>query len=186
MRHRMEKNRLGRSSAHREAMLRNMVTSLMEHERVETTVAKAKELRRVADRMVTLAKRGDLHAVRQAMKVIRKRSVAKKLFGELAILFQGRNGGYTRILKVGRRPGDNAEMAIIELVAKTAEKKARKAAAKGKKSAEGTGERAAKAPAARKKAPPVEAQAKAKKSAAPKKEAGGKKGSPRTAGEKGK
>lgn len=126
MRHRVERRKLGRSSAHREAMLRNMVTSLLEYERIETTLAKAKEVRRVADRMITLAKKGDLHSLRQAMKVIRKKEVAKKLFNDLVIHFNDRSGGYTRILKVGQRPGDNASMAIIELVAKTPKKKPKK------------------------------------------------------------
>ncbi len=133
MRHRVEKRKRGRSTAHRDAMLRNMVTSLLEYERIATTVAKAKELRRVADRMITLAKRGDLHARREALKVIRKKEVVKKLFAELAIQFQGREGGYTRILRLGRRPGDNADMALIELTAKTMEKKEKKAPAKKEK-----------------------------------------------------
>ncbi len=97
-------------------MLRNMVTSLLEHERIETTDAKAKELRRVADRMITLGKRGDLHARRRAMRVLRKQEVAVKLFGELAERYRERPGGYTRILKVRNRVGDAAPMSIIELV----------------------------------------------------------------------
>ncbi len=135
MRHRVEKRKLGRNSAHREAMLRNMVTSLVEHERIETTLPKAKEVRRVADRMITLAKRGDLHARRLALRVITKKSVVKKLFGDLAVHFRERPGGYTRILRLGRRPGDNADVAIIELTAKTVEKKEPKAPKEKKKSA---------------------------------------------------
>jgi large subunit ribosomal protein L17 len=133
MRHKVQKRKLGRSSAHRDAMLRNMVTSLLEYERIETTLPKAKELRRVADRMITLGKRGDLGARRLALKVIRKKDVVHKLFAELAILFDGRAGGYTRILRLGNRPGDNSEMAIIELTAKTAKKEAKKPSAKGEK-----------------------------------------------------
>jgi len=93
-----------------------MVTSLLDKERIETTDAKAKELRRVADRMITLGKRGDLHARRRALSVIRSREVTAKVFEELADRFRERPGGYTRVLKVGRRTGDAAPMSIIELV----------------------------------------------------------------------
>ncbi|OQX19216.1 MAG: 50S ribosomal protein L17 [Desulfobulbaceae bacterium A2] len=116
MRHGKTINRLGRTSSHREAMLRNMVTSLFEHERIVTTVPKAKELRKVADRLVTLGKRGDLHARRQALGYIRKQDVVAKLFGDLATMFADRQGGYTRIIRTGPRSGDAASMAIIELV----------------------------------------------------------------------
>jgi large subunit ribosomal protein L17 len=97
-------------------MLRNMVTSLLEHERIVTTTPKAKEVRRLADRMITLAKRGDLHARRQALSVIRSKKVVAKLFDELKDDYLDRNGGYTRIIKTGNRVGDAASMAIIELV----------------------------------------------------------------------
>jgi len=93
-----------------------MVTSLLEHERIVTTTPKAKELRRLADRMITLAKRGDLHARRQAMAVIRSKNVVAKLFEELKNEYLNREGGYTRIIKTGNRIGDAASMAIIELV----------------------------------------------------------------------
>ena len=116
MRHRKAGNRLGRTTAHREAMLRNMVTSLLEHERIVTTVPKAKEARKVADRMITLAKRGDLHARRQALSVIRSKKVVAKLFDELSEEYKDRNGGYTRIIRTGIRSGDAASMAILELV----------------------------------------------------------------------
>ena len=116
MRHRKAGKRLGRTTSHREAMLRNMVTSLLEHERIVTTEPKAKELRRLADRMITLAKRGDLHARRQALAVIRSKKVVAKLFDELKDDYLDRNGGYTRIIKTGNRVGDAAAMAIIELV----------------------------------------------------------------------
>lgn len=116
MRHRKAGKRLGRTTSHREAMLRNMVTSLLEHERIVTTAPKAKELRRLADRMITLAKRGDLHARRQALAVIRSKKVVAKLFDELKDDYLDRNGGYTRIIKTGNRVGDAASMAIIELV----------------------------------------------------------------------
>ena len=116
MRHRKAGNRLGRNSAHRKAMMRNMVTSLLEHERIVTTTPKAKELRRLADKMITLAKRGDLHARRQALAVIRDKKVVAKLFNELGEEYRDRNGGYTRIIQTGQRLGDAAPMAIIELV----------------------------------------------------------------------
>lgn len=116
MRHRRRHGKLGRTSAHRNAMLRNLVTSLLELERIETTDAKAKELRRVADRMITLGKRGDLHARRQAAAVIRSRGVTAKVFGELAERYRERPGGYTRVLKTGTRTGDAAPLSIVELV----------------------------------------------------------------------
>ena len=116
MRHRKAGKRLGRTTSHREAMLRNMVTSLLEHERIVTTTPKAKEVRRLADRMITLAKRGDLHARRQAMAVIRRKNVVAKLFEELKNDYLNREGGYTRVIKTGNRVGDAASMAIIELV----------------------------------------------------------------------
>ncbi len=97
-------------------MYRNLVTSLLRYERVETTDAKAKELRRLADRMITLGKRGDLHARRRALRVIREREVAAKVFGELAERYKTRPGGYTRVLKTRTRVGDSAALSIVELV----------------------------------------------------------------------
>jgi len=116
MRHRKAGKRLGRNSSHLQAMMRNMVTSLLEHERIVTTTPKAKELRKLADKMITLAKRGDLHARRQALSVIRSKKVVDKLFTKLRDEYMGRNGGYTRIIRTGNRSGDAASMAIIELV----------------------------------------------------------------------
>lgn len=116
MRHRKSGRKLGRTTAHRKAMLRNMVTSLFEHERIVTTVPKAKEARRVADKMITLAKRGDLHARRQALSYIQSSDVVAKLFDEIQSQFSDRQGGYTRIIKTGTRHGDAAQMAILELV----------------------------------------------------------------------
>lgn len=116
MRHRKGGRKLSRTSAHRKALMRNMVTSLLDHERIETTDAKAKELRGVAERMITLGKRGDLHARRQALSVIRSKEVTAKLFDELAERFRDRPGGYTRVIKVGNRVGDAAPISIIELV----------------------------------------------------------------------
>ena len=116
MRHRKAGRKLNRTKAHRKAMLRNMVTSLLEHERIVTTVPKAKEARRVADKMITLGKRGDLHARRQALAYIRSDEVVNKLFSELSEQYMDRQGGYTRIIRTGTRAGDAAPMAIIELV----------------------------------------------------------------------
>jgi large subunit ribosomal protein L17 len=114
MRHLKAYRKLGMNASHRKAMMRNMVTSLIEHERIETTDIRAKELRRLADRMVTLGKRGDLHSMRLSLKTIRTKTAAKKLFDELAPRFKEKQGGYTRIVKVGRRLGDNADMSILE------------------------------------------------------------------------
>ena len=116
MRHRKAGRRLGRNSSHQEAMMRNMVTSLLDHERIVTTTPKAKELRRLADKMITLAKRGDLHARRQVLAVVRSKKVVDKLFTKLKDEYMDRNGGYTRIIRTGNRAGDAAAMAIIELV----------------------------------------------------------------------
>ena len=116
MRHRKTGRRLGRTSSHRDAMMRNMVTSLLDQERIVTTVAKAKEARRITDQMITLGKRGDLHARRQAMAYIRSKSVVAKLFDQLSMQYSERNGGYTRIIRTGTRLGDAAPMAILELV----------------------------------------------------------------------
>ncbi|MGA7277116.1 MAG: 50S ribosomal protein L17 [Desulfocapsaceae bacterium] len=116
MRHGKSGRKLGRTSSHRQAMFRNMVTSLFEHERIVTTEQKAKEIRPIAEKMITLAKRGDLHARRQALDYIRRKDVVAKLFDEIQSQFSDRQGGYTRIIKTGTRRGDAAAMAIIELV----------------------------------------------------------------------
>lgn len=116
MRHAKSGRKLGRTSSHREAMFRNMVTSLFEHERIVTTEHKAKELRPIAEKMITLAKRGDLHARRQALSYMRSKNVVAKLFDQIKDQFADRNGGYTRIIRTGVRTGDAAPMAIIELV----------------------------------------------------------------------
>jgi large subunit ribosomal protein L17 len=115
MRHRKTGRKLSRTSAHRDAMFRNMVTSLLLHEQIRTTDAKAKELRSYADRLVTLGKRGTLHARRQALSFVRSRAVVKKLFEEIAPRFENRPGGYTRVIKLGIRSGDAAPLSIIEL-----------------------------------------------------------------------
>jgi len=116
MRHLNGYRKLGRESSHRRAMLRNMATSLVLHERIETTVPKAKELRGIVDRMITLGKRGDLHARRMAASYLFDDEAVKKVFSDLANRFEGRPGGYTRILRMGPRFGDGADMAYIELV----------------------------------------------------------------------
>ena len=108
--------KLGRTTPHRRAMLRNLTTDLLREGRIETTVTRAKETRRMAEKMITLGKRGDLHARRQALAYIFDETVVTKLFEEIAPNYAERQGGYTRILKVGPRRGDGAEMAIIELV----------------------------------------------------------------------
>lgn len=115
MRHLKAGRKLNRSSSHRKALFRNLVTSLIEHEHVKTTDAKAKELRRIADRMITLAKRGSLHARRQAAAFVRTRKAVSKLFDEMATRFRDRPGGYTRVVKIGIRHGDAAPMSVIEL-----------------------------------------------------------------------
>ena len=124
MRHRRRRGKLSRPSAHRSALLRNLVTSLLDHELIETTDARAKELKRIADRMITLGKRGDLHARRQAASVIRTREVVSKLFGGLAERYKSRPGGYTRVLKSRIRVGDAAPLSIVELVDRAAPGKA--------------------------------------------------------------
>lgn len=136
MRHRKAGRKLGRTSSHRKAMLRNMVTSLLKHDKIVTTDAKAKELRSVAEKMITLGKRGSLHARRQALSYIRDREVTARVFEELSVRYQERAGGYTRIIKAGYRVGDNAPLSIIELIPEEAKKKKQKgktAAAKEKK-----------------------------------------------------
>ena len=108
--------KLGRTTDHRKAMLRAMVTFLMENGKIETTVTRAKEVRSMAEKIITIAKNGDLHSKRQVFAYITKETVAKKVIDEIAPKYQERKGGYTRIVKIGPRRGDAAEMAIIELV----------------------------------------------------------------------
>lgn len=108
--------KLGRSTDHRKAMLRAMVTFLMENGKIETTVTRAKEVRSMAEKMITIAKAGNLHSKRQVYSYITKETVAKKVMDEIAPKYADRNGGYTRIVKIGPRRGDAAEMAIIELI----------------------------------------------------------------------
>lgn len=131
MKHLKAGRKLGRTSSHRTATLRNMVTALLYHEKIQTTDAKAKELKRLADKMISLGKCGDLHSRRQTLKVIREKGVAKKLFDDIAPRFKDRNGGFTRIMKMGRRRGDNAPVSIIELVV-TDKKETKEKSAKDK------------------------------------------------------
>ena len=127
MRHLKAGRNLGRAPSHRSAMVRNLVTSLFKHEQMETTDARAKELRQVAERMITLAKRGDLHARRQALATIKEKAVVHKLFDELKDRFMDRQGGYVRIVKKENRKGDGALISIVQLLLKEEGKK------KGKK-----------------------------------------------------
>ena len=132
MRHLKAGRRLSRTTEHRQAMLRNLITSLLDVERVETTQAKAKEARQWAEKVITMAKRGDLHARRLTLAVVRSKKVVAKLFGELRDRYQDRPGGYTRIIPIGVRLGDGAPMSILELVdrpEKLPKAKAKKAAA---------------------------------------------------------
>jgi len=111
----MPYSRLGRSVAHRKMLFRHVVTALFEKEKIETTAAKAHEIKSIADKMITLAKRGDLHARRQVLSFVMDESIAKKLFDQIGPRYADRNGGYTRVIKTGNRLGDAAPMAILEL-----------------------------------------------------------------------
>ncbi len=135
MRHQWRGRKLNRTSTHRKAMFANMAAALLKHEQIKTTLPKAKDLRPVVDRLITLGKRGSLHARRQAYSMLRDDAVTKKLFAELAERYRQRPGGYTRVLRAGFRYGDSAAMAIIELVDRDAE-------AKGKDSGPTAAERA--------------------------------------------
>lgn len=158
MRHRVDTFKVGRSSAHRRSMLANMVSSLFEHGSIQTTVVKAKAARSFAERLITIGKKGDLHRRRLAVSKLRDKGAVKKLFDEIAPGYEGRNGGYTRILKLGKRRGDAAEMCILQLVevaaVEEAPKKEAKAAPKKAKA-----EEAPKAEVKAEEAPAVEAKA---------------------------
>lgn len=117
MRHRKKGRQLGRNTKHRTALFRNLVTSLLEHERIETTEAKAKEIRGFAEKMITLGKDGSLHARRQALSFIQKKDIVAKLFDTVAGRYRGHAGGYTRMIPTRRRPGDAAELVALELIA---------------------------------------------------------------------
>jgi len=156
MRHRVAGRKLGRTTEHRIALLRNMSSQLFAHERIQTTLAKAKELRPFAEKLVTISKKGTLHARRQVLQHIHDRTVVAKLFDTLSARYDQRPGGYTRIIKLGPRRGDNAEMALIELVGSdllepevetVPEKKATKKKSTKKKATAKKTEKAAKKPA---------------------------------------
>ena len=136
MRHLKAGRKFGRPSAHRKALFRNMVTALIDRERIRTTLAKAKELRGKVEKTITLGKKGTLHARRHALKLVADRGVLKKIFGPLAERYANRPGGYTRVIKLGHRLGDDAPMAFIELVDREGESPANPSA-KGKKKVEG-------------------------------------------------
>ena len=133
MRHGKADCKLGRTTSHRKAMLRNMVTSFIDHESIQTTDAKAKELKRVAEKMVTLGKRGSLHARRQALGYVRSAKTVKKLFDELSVRYRERAGCYTRIVKLGFRTGDNAPVSLVEFVKDADREKGKKKAGAAKK-----------------------------------------------------
>jgi large subunit ribosomal protein L17 len=167
MRHRKAGIKLNRTPSHRNAMFRNMVTSLFKHDRIRTTGAKAKELRRWADHIITLAKRGDLHARRQALAIVREKDVVHKLFENAAERFGEISGGYTRVVKLGTRPGDAAPVALVELVVSQDDKK--KKTKKKKSKAEAAPKKAAadkKAPVKAKKSDEEKTKAPAKEEAA--------------------
>ena len=162
MKHRIVGRRLDRTTEHRTAMFRNLVTSLLRHERITTTTPKAKELKRIADKIITLAKRATPHARRIANRDVRDVEVLNKLFGPIADRFKTRPGGYTRLIHVCRRVGDNAELAVIELLDRAAAPAADEKVEKGE-------EKAAKAPKAKaEKKPKAEKAEKAEKPAAKK------------------
>ena len=126
MRHKVKRGKLGRNTAHRRALLRNLVTSFLERERVRTTLVKAKAARPQAEKMITLAKRGTLHARRQALAYMTKETAVKRLFDDIGPRFSERPGGYTRVVKLGPRAGDGARMAMLELVGSEFQKKVKK------------------------------------------------------------
>jgi large subunit ribosomal protein L17 len=176
MQHNRAGRKLGRTTAHRKSLFRNQLSSLITHERIQTTLPKAKDLRPLIEKMVTLGKRGGLHARRLVLKTIPEATTVKKLFEEIAPRFTARTGGYTRILKLGRRPGDGAEMAIIEFIdfdwahrqaekkvaAKAAEEKKQSLLEKAKKLVSGKGDED-KSDKAEKKGEGGEAEAEAEK-----------------------
>ena len=176
MRHGKAGKKFGRTSSHRKAMFRNMVTSLLGHERIITTEVKAKEISRLAEKMITLGKRGDLHARRQAVAFIRSNEVIKRLFSVYAERYKVRQGGYTRILKLEPRPGDNAPMAIVELVDRPVEQSKEKGSkAKKEPKAQSPKPKEKKAADKEEKVEPEKKKAPAKKATEAKKETKAKK-----------
>ena len=147
MKHRVAGRKLGRTSMHRTALLRNLSTELFRHERIRTTLMKAKELRPFAEKLITLSKRETLHARRLVLRDIHDKDVVSKMFDTISSRFAQRPGGYTRIVKLGPRRGDNAEMALIELIGAETGKKAAAAPAGAAATAEGAGKKEAKSKA---------------------------------------
>ncbi|MEC7641178.1 MAG: 50S ribosomal protein L17 [Nitrospinota bacterium] len=191
MRHLKAGRKLGRTSAHRKALFRNMVTALIQQEKIRTTLAKAKELRSKVEKTITLGKKGTLHARRQAFKLVAEKGMIQKLFGPLAKRYAERNGGYTRIIKIGNRRGDCAPMAFIELVDREGEEpktepaetrgKAKKEAKSQKKTTSAKKTESKKAPAEKTK---TKAKAKAKTQSKPKIQAKNKKTTEKKSGDK--
>ncbi len=136
MRHKKDSKKLGRTSEARKALLRNQVTSLFKEKKIKTTLAKAKEMRRLAERLITFAKRGDISARRHVSRYVQEKDVVKELFEEIAPKYSERNGGYTRVLKIGVRPGDASQMAFVELLEFETYFKKKKEAAEEKKKKE--------------------------------------------------
>ena len=174
MRHGKAGKKFGRTPSHRKAMFRNMVTSLLQHERIVTTEVKAKEIRRQTEKMLTLGKRGDLHARRQAVAFIRSDEVVKRVFSEYAQRYANREGGYTRVLKLEPRAGDNAPMALIELVDRPI-KESKDKSPKSKASKETKVKKESKAQSPKAKASKAEEEKAEKEDAKPKKKAPAKK-----------
>lgn len=171
MNHQIAGRKLGRTTDHKEALLRNLVTSLIMHDRLTTTEAKAKELRKIADRMITLGKKGDLAAVRRAERVLRSKEAIGRLFKELAPLFATRNGGYTRIIKYKTRRGDHAPLVIIEWTESKEVKAPEKTEKKGTEKKAAAKKAPEKKAAAPKKASEKTAEKKAPAKKAPRKKA---------------
>ncbi|MDT8364941.1 MAG: 50S ribosomal protein L17 [bacterium] len=174
MRHGKAGKKLGRTPSHRKAMFRNMVTSLLQHERIVTTEVKAKEIGRQTEKMLTLGKRGDLHARRQAVAFIRSDEVVKKVFSEYAQRYADRAGGYTRVLKLEPRAGDNAPMALVELVDRPITQSKEKSP-KSKESKETKAKKESKAQSSKAKTSKVGEEKVVKEGAEPKKKAPAKK-----------
>jgi large subunit ribosomal protein L17 len=174
MRHLMKVAKLNKTKSHRKALFQNLANALFQHERITTTVPKAMELRRVADRLITLAKRKDLHSQRLAFEALRDKEIVKKLFTDIGDRYSAINGGYTRVLKIGNRKGDNAPMAMIELTQRKEKEKKKKEKPKETKetkaSKETKKESKAKKETKEKKEPKVKKETKAKEETKAKKE----------------
>ena len=158
MRHNKGLRKLGRTTSHRRALLRNLTTSLFRHERIKTTLPKAKELRPIAEKLITIARRDDLHSRRRVLREVSDKEVVKKLFGTLAPRFATRPGGYTRTLRLNPRPGDGADMAIVELIGSEPTFKKRKEEKKARRDRKETAVAREQKEAAAAEAPPAEAE----------------------------